>query len=599
MKLRTLSIRALLGGMIGLMGLVMTGLIGKIALQAYHRYDSSGRVATLSRLDKALFDAVQEFRFERGIMEQVIGIPPEESAEALRAALSHRVLVDAALAAALGELGGLGIEGLASAADRIVAEYDTVRKLRAQADRMAGQPLEARDRAFRDSFMPTSGRLPPSLDAASALIETEMRRLDPGIANLLLAKNMAWVTRSITGENMLILTRAMMGHRGLSPADLASTHVNEGRIATAWSLVQGVASRARAPADLKRAVAAADAAFFTGAFADLHGEVLDALSAGRDPQIEVNAWQGHITPAALALADVAVTAVNLMTTYAEEVASAARTEAMGFAVALIAAVMVVVSGPLVVLFRVARPITAMTHSMRQLAAGDLDTVVPCLGRGDEVGGMAAAVEVFKDGMRRNRVLTEELERLATIDGMTGIYNRRHFLVLADREWTRFLRHRRPLSLLMMDIDFFKSINDRFGHHVGDQVIVHLATLARECKRDSDVLSRIGGEEFALLLPETDIEGARAVAERLRLDMASAHLMAGRDPFSATVSIGVATAHWEDAGIVDLMKAADGALYEAKRGGRNQVVCFRDPSMADESSDLPVVHSGDISLLRTA
>jgi len=219
--------------------------------------------------------------------------------------------------------------------------------------------------------------------------------------------------------------------------------------------------------------------------------------------------------------------------------------------------------------------------------------------------MAGAVQVFKDGLIRNKALTEELERLATIDGMTGIYNRRHFLVLADREWTRFLRHGRPLSLLMMDIDFFKSINDRFGHHIGDQVIVHLATLARECKRDSDVLSRIGGEEFALLLPETDLEGARAVAERLRLDMASAHLMAGREPFSATVSIGVATAHPDDAGIVDLMKAADGALYEAKRGGRNQVVCFKEPPAAAESADLPVtadlpvVDEEAIPLMRTA
>ena len=155
--------------MIGLMGLVMAGLIGKIALQAYHRYDSAGRVATLSRLDKALFHAVQEFRFERGIMEQVIGIPPDQSTEALKSALSHRVLVDAALAQALGGLGGLGIEGLPGATDRIVADYGTVRKLREQADRMAGMPLEARDQAFRDSFMPISGRLTPSLEAASAL----------------------------------------------------------------------------------------------------------------------------------------------------------------------------------------------------------------------------------------------------------------------------------------------------------------------------------------------------------------------------------------------------------------------------------------------
>ena len=167
---------------------------------------------------------------------------------------------------------------------------------------------------------------------------------------------------------------------------------------------------------------------------------------------------------------------------------------------------------------------------------------------------------------------EELERLATTDGMTGIYNRRHFMMLADREWNRSRRYGRPLSFLMIDIDFFKSINDRFGHEVGDQMIVHLATLARACKRDSDVLARIGGEEFALLLPETDLAHAQIVAERLRCDVAEHPLIAASDRISTTISIGVAARHDAMTGIVDLMKAADQALYDAKHGGRNRVVC---------------------------
>ena len=109
----------------------------------------------------------------------------------------------------------------------------------------------------------------------------------------------------------------------------------------------------------------------------------------------------------------------------------------------------------------------------------------------------------------------ELERLATTDGMTGIYNRRHFLALADVEWNRTSRYNRPLSFLIFDIDYFKSINDRYGHQAGDEVIVHLANLAGSSKRASDVLARIGGEEFALLLPETDLAQAEIIAERLR------------------------------------------------------------------------------------
>jgi diguanylate cyclase (GGDEF)-like protein len=167
---------------------------------------------------------------------------------------------------------------------------------------------------------------------------------------------------------------------------------------------------------------------------------------------------------------------------------------------------------------------------------------------------------------------EQLERLATTDGMTGIFNRRHFLALADREWRRSKRYQRPLSLLMIDIDLFKSINDRFGHEMGDQVIMRLASIARERKRDSDVLARIGGEEFALLLPETDLQQAHIVAERLREDVARTPLVAAQGVVPTTISIGVATTASHMSGIADLMKSADQALYDAKNAGRNRVVC---------------------------
>jgi len=163
---------------------------------------------------------------------------------------------------------------------------------------------------------------------------------------------------------------------------------------------------------------------------------------------------------------------------------------------------------------------------------------------------------------------QEMEQLATIDGMTGIYNRRHFLTMADHEWDRARRHGRPLSFLMIDIDYFKTINDRFGHDIGDRAIVHVAQLAAGCKRSFDLLARIGGEEFALLLPDTEIAQAEAIAERLRCDVAMSPL--AEVPHSATVSIGVATSDDTMAGVSDLMRLADQALYAAKRTGRNRV-----------------------------
>ena len=165
---------------------------------------------------------------------------------------------------------------------------------------------------------------------------------------------------------------------------------------------------------------------------------------------------------------------------------------------------------------------------------------------------------------------EELQKLATTDPLTGLYNRRHFFAQGEVEWSRFSRYERPLSMLMIDIDHFKSINDRFGHDVGDKVIARIAEVCRTAKRDTDILARIGGEEFAILLPETSAEDAALFGERLRQAMAEAAPRDLRSLPKVTISIGVAQAGGGIDSIPKLMKA-DTALYDAKRQGRDRVV----------------------------
>jgi len=165
----------------------------------------------------------------------------------------------------------------------------------------------------------------------------------------------------------------------------------------------------------------------------------------------------------------------------------------------------------------------------------------------------------------------DLVQRASTDGLSGLFNRRHFLELAEAEWSRFDRYERPLSLIMLDIDLFKSINDRYGHDVGDQAIVHVASLCRDSKRVPDVVARVGGEEFAMLLPETALDSASLVADRLRRAIADAPVMIAGAPIRLTVSIGVAEASAGMEGVAALMKEADAALYRAKHGGRNRVV----------------------------
>lgn len=166
---------------------------------------------------------------------------------------------------------------------------------------------------------------------------------------------------------------------------------------------------------------------------------------------------------------------------------------------------------------------------------------------------------------------ELLEELATIDSMTGLYNRRQFLVAAEAEWSRFRRYQRPLSMLMIDIDHFKSVNDRYGHAVGDETIVSVAAACQGGKRGSDVVGRFGGEEFAMLLPETDSVQAAIVAERIRERVAGHFLFVHKVRFSVTISVGIAEAVASMSGIDALLGSADAALYQAKREGRNRVI----------------------------
>lgn len=163
--------------------------------------------------------------------------------------------------------------------------------------------------------------------------------------------------------------------------------------------------------------------------------------------------------------------------------------------------------------------------------------------------------------------TEQLEKLATIDDLTQIYNRRKLYELADYEIERSLRYNQPLSVIMIDIDHFKKINDTHGHDIGDQTLLSLSKIISNIIRKTDVFGRIGGEEFVLILPGTDIKSAKEFAERIRLCIEN-------EKFSGvnhiTISLGVTQCIEEDK-LRPLFKRADTALYAAKNDGRNRVV----------------------------
>ena len=162
------------------------------------------------------------------------------------------------------------------------------------------------------------------------------------------------------------------------------------------------------------------------------------------------------------------------------------------------------------------------------------------------------------------------------DELTGLANRRRFMEVVELELKRAERFQSPLGLLLVDLDDFKLVNDRFGHGTGDEVLRALSDVFRESLRDVDLAARLGGEEFAVLLPETDYPGAAGVAERLRAGLASLELKAPEgERFGVTASFGVAV-YPEAQSVDELLRAADAALYRAKAEGKNRVTLAPTP-----------------------
>ena len=169
---------------------------------------------------------------------------------------------------------------------------------------------------------------------------------------------------------------------------------------------------------------------------------------------------------------------------------------------------------------------------------------------------------------------ETLARLASIDPLTGVYNRRYYYERAEIEFKKSLRYHHPLSVLMLDADHFKSVNDQFGHHMGDSVLIELTRVCTRLTRGSDFMGRLGGEEFAICCPETDLAGAKLLAERIREAIHNCTVVNEDVKIKFTVSIGVAELTGNDENFDNIHERADQLLYQAKQLGRNRVIAGR-------------------------
>lgn len=227
--------------------------------------------------------------------------------------------------------------------------------------------------------------------------------------------------------------------------------------------------------------------------------------------------------------------------------------------------------PYLLRFRNTRPITGTEEFMYQNL-----TISPLCGPSGKVEKVCLMIYDVTDIASSKRALeraNDQLAKLSMIDKLTGLFNRGTWENLLDAEFSRHRRYGGNSTLVMFDIDHFKAINDSFGHLVGDEVIRHTAAVTRRHLRHSDSAGRYGGEEFAIILPETDTEGALTICERILSAISRETVTVDSHDISYTVSIGIAPLTDNSKNYMAWLEQADQAMYSAKQGGRNQIVTF--------------------------
>jgi diguanylate cyclase (GGDEF)-like protein len=233
---------------------------------------------------------------------------------------------------------------------------------------------------------------------------------------------------------------------------------------------------------------------------------------------------------------------------------------------------------------VVRPVKRLSEEAASVAAGNLQVTIPVTGL-SEVSYLTQVFNHMVASLRKGREeisaahnslleTNKKLHQISITDDLTGLHNRKHVMELLSRERVLAEQNNQPFSILMVDIDFFKKINDTYGHQTGDAVLRHVSETLRSTVREGDHIGRYGGEEFLIILPDSDIQSVALTADRIRQGVEKQHISAGSMKISVTISIGVSQYPDDGKNVEAIVRIADDALYQAKSDGRNRVTILK-------------------------
>ncbi|UHC16349.1 methyl-accepting chemotaxis protein [Methylobacterium currus] len=399
------SIRVLvLGITLALGGIVGTMTLDRV-VEAWSKHRDARAVAVAATLDQRVLDAMQTLRFERADTAVAVSLAGDEAAAQRRTIAGHRARADEAINGLVAASAGLDVPGLRQAIADFEPAYRDQMALRRLVDAAADREISARDKTLAPRVLQTVDATIDRLDRVAGALEQQMARLEPETRLLTGIQRLARETRNAAGFLTSTISTVLASGAPLSTEQAQALQVMRGRQDAMWKLVEG--RTAELPASVAAAVAAAQEAYFAPATAAAIQRNLRAFTPGAEAPMTREAWKDFILPRLATIMNLASEAMAAEVRAADAAAEAAGRR-LGTHLALLAVVLLLVGASCAVAqLRIALPIRRMTGAMQALAAGDATVAVPAIGRRDEVGAMAAAVQVFRDNLVRTRALEEE------------------------------------------------------------------------------------------------------------------------------------------------------------------------------------------------
>lgn len=403
-----LSIRNILIGVFLAVSATLAVLVGSSAYGSYQRYATFQDVAGLTALDKALFNALLNFRSERGDAATAMNLSTEAGAGSMRSVVAAREKVDVAMAEAAGHMANIDSVELRSVLNALDAQYKAQQSLRQRIDQNVAKPLDQREAGLDKVILAEGDKLLTALEAASVAAEGEVRSLDSSLVALIQIRSYAWATRALGGSATVVLNAPISAKRPLSPQEQANLAKLDAGMTFAWSAVKVLVDHSDTPAVVKEKFAQAQNGYFAGEFANWRADIV-AKSVNEAPPVSIDDWRPRVTAALGTIAGVASEAMEAINNAAAVSESRAFSSMVLYVSLFLLSLIFGVVGMAVVLVRVVRPVSALTASMGELASGNLGIAIAGANRADEIGGMARSVEIFRQAAIRNAQLETEAE----------------------------------------------------------------------------------------------------------------------------------------------------------------------------------------------